>query len=34
MRKFINENKDIFNRLTKAEYKVLEGDEKFKIFNK
>ena len=29
MRKFINENKDIFNRLTKVEYKMLEYDDNF-----
>ena len=28
MRKFINENKNIFNRLTVAEYKLLEHDDK------
>ena len=34
MRKFINENKDIFNRLTVAEYKLLEHDEKIdKLFD-
>jgi len=34
MRKFIQNNKDIFNRLTKVEYKLLENDEKFeKIFD-
>ena len=34
MRKFINENKDIFKRLTTVEYKMLEYDENFdKIFN-
>ena len=35
MRKFINENKDIFKRLTVAEYKLLEHDDKIdKLFNK
>ena len=35
MRKFISNNSDIFNRLTKVEYKLLENDEKFDIlFNK
>ena len=34
MRKFINENKDIFKRLTVVEYKMLEYDDNFdKIFN-
>ena len=34
MRKFINENKDIFKRLTVAEYKLLEHDNKIdKLFN-
>ena len=34
MRKFINENKDIFKRLTTVEYKMLEYDENFdKIFD-
>ena len=34
MRHFINENKDIFKRLTKVEYKMLEYDENFeKLFN-
>ena len=34
MRKFINENKDIFKRLTIVEYKMLEYDENFdKIFS-
>ena len=34
MRKFINENKDIFKRLTIAEYKLLEHDEKIdKLFD-
>ena len=34
MRKFINENKDLFKRLTTIEYKMLEYDENFeKIFN-
>jgi len=34
MRKFINENKDIFRRLTTVEYKMLEYNENFdKIFN-
>ena len=34
MRKFINENKDIFKRLTTIEYKMLEYDDNFdKIFN-
>ena len=34
MRKMINENKDIFKRLTTVEYKMLENDENFyKIFN-
>ena len=34
MRKFINDNKDIFNRLTIAEYKILEHDEKIdKLFD-
>lgn len=34
MRKFINENKDIFKRITTVEYKMLEYDENFeKIFN-
>ena len=34
MRKFINENKDIFKRLTTVEYKMLEYDENFdKLFN-
>ena len=28
MRKFINENKDIFKRITVAEYKLLEHDDK------
>ncbi len=33
MRKFINENKDVFKRLTTVEYKMLEYDENFeKIF--
>ncbi len=31
MRKFINNNAHIFNRLTKVEYKLLENDEKFDI---
>ena len=31
MRKFINHNANIFNRLTKVEYKLLENDEKFDI---
>ena len=30
MRKFINENKDIFKRITKVEYKMLEYDDNFK----
>ena len=35
MRKFINENKDIFKRLTVAEYKLLEHDDKIdELFNK
>ena len=35
MRKFINENKDIFKRLTIAEYKLLEHDDKIdELFNK
>ena len=34
MRKFINDNKDIFRRLTTVEYKMLEYDDNFdKIFN-
>ena len=34
MRKFINDNKDIFKRLTVAEYKLLEHDDKIdKLFN-
>ena len=34
MRKFINENKDIFKRLTIVEYKLLEHEENFdKLFN-
>ena len=34
MRHFINENKDIFKRITTVEYKMLEYDENFeKIFN-
>ena len=34
MRKFINENKDIFKRITTMEYKMLEYDDNFdKIFN-
>jgi len=34
MRNFINENKDIFKRLTVAEYKLLEHDDKIdKLFN-
>ena len=34
MRKFINENKDIFNKITTIEYKLLDHDEKIdKIFN-
>ena len=34
MRKFINDNKDIFKRLTIMEYKMLEHDENFeKVFN-
>ena len=34
MRKFINENNDIFRRLTTVEYKLLEYDDNFdKIFN-
>ena len=34
MRHFINENKDIFKRLTTVEYKLLEYDENFeKVFN-
>ena len=34
MRRFINDNKDIFRRLTTVEYKMLEYDENFdKIFN-
>jgi len=34
MRKFINENKDIFKRLTVTEYKLLEHDDKIdKLFN-
>ena len=34
MRHFINENKDIFKRITTIEYKMLEYDENFeKIFN-
>jgi len=34
MRKFINDNKDIFKRLTMAEYKLLEHDDKIdKLFN-
>jgi hypothetical protein len=34
MRKFINENKDMFKRLTTIEYKMLEYDDNFdKIFN-
>ena len=33
IRKFINENKDIFSRLTKVEYKMIEYDEKIdKLF--
>ena len=32
MRKFINENKDIFKRLTTVEYKMLEYDENFDKF--
>jgi len=31
MRKFINNNVHIFNRLTKVEYKLLENDEKFDL---
>ncbi len=31
MRKFISNNAQIFNRLTKVEYKLLENDEKFDI---
>ena len=35
MRKFINNNANIFNRLTKVEYKLLENDERFDIlFNR
>ena len=35
MRKFINENKDIFKRLTIAEYKLLQHDDKIdELFNK
>jgi hypothetical protein len=35
MRKFINENKDIFKRLTVAEYKLLEHDDKIdELFDK
>ena len=35
MRKFINENKDMFRRLTIAEYKLLEHDDKIdELFNK
>ncbi|MCI9110668.1 MAG: ORF6N domain-containing protein [Bacilli bacterium] len=35
MRNFISNNSDIFNRLTKVEYKLLENDEKIDIlFNK
>jgi hypothetical protein len=34
MRKFINENKDIFRRITTVEYKILEYDDNFeKIFD-
>lgn len=34
MRKFINENKDLFKRLTEVEYKMIEYDDNFeKIFN-
>ena len=34
MRKFINENKDVFRRLTTVEHKMLEYDENFdKIFD-
>ena len=34
MRKFINNNKDIFKRLTIVEYRMLEYDDNFeKIFN-
>ena len=34
MRKFINENKDIFKRITTIEYKILEYDDNFdKIFS-
>ena len=34
MRKFINENKDMFKRLTTIEYKMIEYDDSFnKIFN-
>ena len=34
MRKFINDNKDIFKRITTIEYKMLGYDENFdKIFN-
>jgi len=34
MRKFINENRDLFKRLTVAEYKLLEHDDKIdKLFN-
>jgi len=34
MRKFINDNKDVFKRLTVAEYKLLEHDDKIdKLFN-
>ena len=34
MRKFINSNKDVFKRLTVAEYKLLEHDDKIdKLFN-
>ena len=34
MRKFINENKDIFKRITTIEYKMIEYDDNFdKIFN-
>ncbi len=35
MRQFISHNADVFNRLTKVEYKLLENDEKFNlIFDK
>ena len=34
MRRFIQNNSDVFNRLTKVEYKLLENDEKFEILFK